>query len=429
MSILVVGVSHRTATVDVLERLTRDASGVNKLITATVAIPHVSEATVISTCNRLEIYAEVDRFHGTVESLSRLLCGIDADAPVDADLLASLYVHYGDAAVSHLFNVSAGLDSMVVGEAQILGQTREALRIGQEHGTVGTALNVLFQQALRIGKRSHAETDIDKAGPNLVSAALDRIGDVIGKRAVVVGAGAMAAVAVATLARRGAGQIQVLNRTAASAERLANEYGGSFRLLAELPAALADADVVVSCTGSTDVVITEEMVVAARTGVARPLALIDLALPRDVEEAVGNQPGVHFENLRSLAGLLEGGEDAAEIDLVREIVRSEIEAFLNASRQASVTPTVVALRSMATGVVDGEIERLMARLPELDPAHRAEVEHAIRRVADKLLHQPTTRVKELANASGAVSYAEALAELFALDPDAVDAVTRPGGLS
>lgn len=429
MSILVVGISHRTATVDVLEQLTLDASGVDKLVTATVATPHVAEATVISTCNRLEIYAEVERFHGTVEALSRLLCGLAPDEPIAPELLASLYVHYGDAAVSHLFHVSAGLDSMVVGEAQILGQTREALRLGQEHGTIGTSLNLLFQQALRIGKRSHAETDIDRAGPNLVSAALDRTGEVAGKRAVVVGAGAMAAVAVATLSRRGVGEIEVVNRSEGSAQRLASEYGGNFRLLHELEAALAGADVVISCTGSTDVVITEQMVSTARAGVDEPFVVIDLALPRDVDEAVGNLPGVHFENLRSLSGQLAGTDTAADIELVREIVRSEVEAFLAASRQASVTPTVVALRSMATGVVDSEVERLMARIPGVDPDHRAEIEHAIRRVADKLLHQPTTRVKELANESGAVSYAEALAELFALDPDAVDAVTRPGGMA
>ncbi|MFS3129780.1 glutamyl-tRNA reductase [Nocardioides sp. Bht2] len=427
MSILVVGISHRTAPVEVLERLTLDASGVDKLIARTSEMEHVSETTVLSTCNRLEVYTDVDRFHGSVEEISRLLLGHEADEPVDAELIGNLYVHYGDAAVSHLFHVASGLDSMVVGEGQILGQTREALRIGQEHGTVGASLNVLFQQALRVGKRSHAETDIDHAAPSLVSAALDLVGSIEGRRAVVVGAGAMASLAVSTLSRRGAGLVTVLNRTESAAQRLAAEYDGEARPIDELGEVLADADLVISCTGASGAVITAEQVAAVRGGSTRPVTLIDLALPHDIEWAVGDLPGVTLKNLSTLAEELHDVAGLQSVTGVRAIVSEEIAAFLNARRQASVTPTVVALRSMATSVVDAEIERLLTRLPGLDPAHRDEVEQAIRRVADKLLHRPTTRVRELADETGAVSYATALAELFALDPDAVDAVTRPGG--
>ncbi|CAM3153007.1 glutamyl-tRNA reductase [Nocardioides dubius] len=427
MSILVVGISHRTAPVEVLERLTLDASGVDKLITRTAEVEHVSETTVLSTCNRLEVYTDVDRFHGSVEEISRLLLGHELEEPVDTELIGNLYVHYGDAAVSHLFHVASGLDSMVVGEGQILGQAREALRIGQEHGTVGPSLNLLFQQALRVGKRSHAETDIDRAAPSLVSAALDLTGSVQGRRAVVVGAGAMASLAVSTLSRQGAGLVTVLNRTESAAQRLAAEYAGQSRPMDELGEALVDADLVISCTGATGVVITAEQVAAARGTSQAPLTLIDLALPHDVEAAVGELPGVTLKNLRTLADELHDVDGLLSVAGVRAIVAEEIEAFLSARRQASVTPTVVALRTMATGVVDAEIERLMTRVPDLDPAHRDEVEYAIRRVADKLLHRPTTRVRELADETGAVSYATALAELFALDPDAVDAVTRPGG--
>ena len=164
MSVLVVGVSHRTAPVSVLERVALDADGVAKLVHDVAASEHVSEATVIATCNRVEIYAEVDRFHGSVEAVSRMLCELSDERP--EDVVPHLYVHYDDGAVSHLFQVAAGLDSMVVGEGQVLGQTREALRLGQEGGTIGPALNTLFQQALRVGKRAHAETDIDRAAPS-----------------------------------------------------------------------------------------------------------------------------------------------------------------------------------------------------------------------------------------------------------------------
>jgi glutamyl-tRNA reductase len=341
-----------------------------------------------------------------------------AGAGVEA-MLPHLYVHYDDGAVSHLFQVAAGLDSMAVGESQILGQTREALRVGQELGTVGPALNTLFQQALRVGKRTRAETDIDRAAPTLVSAALEHAmpEGLAGARVVVVGAGSMAGLATATVSRLGAGRITVVNRTLAKAERLAAEYGAAAAPLGELADRLVDADLVITCAGARGVLITPEMV----TG---PLRVVDLALPRDVDPAVGELPGVTVVGLEELASMLHGTEAGQEVAAVRRIVTQEVTAFLSARRQASVTPTVVALRTMATSVVDAEMARLDHRLPGLDPRARAEVLQAVRRVADKLLHEPTVRVRELANEQGAVSYERALAELFALSPDAVDAVTR-----
>jgi glutamyl-tRNA reductase len=320
---------------------------------------------------------------------------------------------------------------MVVGETQILGQVRNALRVGQETGTVGTALNVLFQQALRVGKRVHAETDVQRAAPSLVSLALDRaaadIGPVAGKRVLVVGAGSMAGLAVATVSRLGAAEVVVASRTDARARRLAEQYDGRAVPLTAVRETLADADLLVSCTGATGVVLPLAMVAAARTGATHPLAVIDLALPHDVDPAVAELPDVRLIGLAQLAEELHEGEGASDVAAVRAIVTEEIAAFLAARRAASVTPTVVALRTMATGVVDAEMQRLLSRLPDLDPVVRAEIEHAVRRVADKLLHQPTVRVKELANSDGAVSYAAALAELFSLHPDAVDAVTRAEG--
>lgn len=430
MSVLVVGISHNSAPVALLERVALDGEGVHKLIHDASACEHVTEVTVIATCNRLEIYADVDRFHGSVEDVSRLL--VERAGQSTEAMLPHLYVHYDDGAVSHLFQVAAGLDSMAVGEGQILGQTREALRLGQELGTVGPALNVLFQQALRVGKRSRAETDIDSAAPSLVSAALERsdaaVGDLAGKRVLVVGAGSMAGLATATVSRLGAGAITVANRSVERAERLATEYGGRHAPLSELSAELADADVVIACAGAAGVLVSMEMVVAARPD-QRPMSIIDLALPHDVDPAVAVLPGITLINLADLAADLQDSAAGREVQEVRRIVTQEVAAFLSARRQASVTPTVVALRSMATGVVETEMERLIGRLPDLEDEALAEVLQTMRRVADKLLHQPTVRVKELVNEAGAVSYAAALAELFALDPDAVEAVTRPGGLA
>ena len=429
MSILVVGISHKSAPVAVLERVALDRDGVNKLLADVVSCDHVTEAVVVATCNRLEIYSEVDRFHGSVEDVSRLL--VERAGESTALILPHLYVHYDDGAVSHLFHVAAGLDSMAVGEGQILGQTREALRRGQAQGTVGPALNVLFQQALRVGKRSRAETDIDLAAPSLVSAGLERVsgpmGGVKDKSVVVVGAGGMAGLATATVTRLGAADVTVVNRSAANADRLAAEYDARPASLSDLSQTLTDADLVITCTGANGILVDLDMVKSARPDGA-PLAVVDLALPHDVDPAVGALPEVTLVTLADLADELRDSVAGNEIDGVRHIVSQEVTAFLNARRQASVTPTVVALRSMATAVVEAEMERLASRLPELDEAARTEVLQSVRRVADKLLHQPTVRVKELVNETGAVSYAAALAELFALDPDAVDAVTRPEGL-
>lgn len=424
MSVLVVGISHKTAPVALLERLALDRDGVHKLLTDANDADHVNEAAVIATCNRLEIYVDVDRFHGAVEEVATLLTR-DSAEPVEK-LLPHLYVHYDESAVSHLFHVAAGLDSMVVGEGQILGQTRTALRVGQEEGTVGAALNSLFQQALRVGKRTHAETDIDQAAPSLVTASLASAvpgEDLSGKKVVVVGAGAMAGLTVAVASRRGA-DVVVVNRTHANAERLAVEYGAATAPLDALADHLVDADVVITCAGARGLLVTDRMVMSARSGVQAPLALIDLALPHDIDPNVASLDGVTLTDLSRLAEELQNTDGAHDVAQVRGIVAEEIQAFLNARRQASVKPTVVALRSMATDVVEAEMARLETRL-DMSPELRAEIQQTVRRVADKLLHRPTVRVKELANETGAVSYAAALAELFSLDPDAVGAVTRP----
>ena len=422
MTALVVGISHRSAPIALLERLAVDPGGAAKLVEDVLAYPHVSEATVVATCNRLEIYAAVDRFHGSVEDISQRL--LEPAGESVETLIPNLYVHYDDGAVSHLFRVAAGLDSMAVGEAQILGQTRDALRLGQEQGSVGPVLNTLFQQALRVGKRAHAETGIDRAAPTLVSAALDRAaGDLTGRRVAVVGAGAMAALSVATVVRRGATEVVVVNRTPERAERLAAEYGVRWAPLSAVGAEVAGADVVVACAGASGLLVTREAVAAA----PGPVALVDLALPHDIDPSVTELPGVILVTLADLADELRASEAGAEVEAVRTIVAGEVEAFLSARRHASMTPTVVALRSMATSVVESEMERIERRLPGLDGATRAELRQTLRRVADKLVHQPTIRAKELGD-GGAVSYAAALAELFALDPDAVDAVTRPEGL-
>ncbi|MBA2740162.1 MAG: glutamyl-tRNA reductase [Nocardioidaceae bacterium] len=428
MSILAVGISHHSAPVALLERLALDADGAAKLALEVGQTDHATEALVVSTCNRVEVYADVDRFHGSVEAISDLFASLVGAAR--DDVVPHLYVHYDDAAVAHLFALAAGLDSMVVGESQILGQVRAALQRGQEQGSVGPVLNGAFQQALRVGKRGHAETGIDQAGPSVVSAALDRVAAlgvaVEGARAVVVGAGAMAGLAVAHLARRGAGEVVVVNRTPDRAARLAASVGGRSAGFHELTAELSAADVIVSCTGAAGVVVHAGQLgePLARRSPANPLAIVDLALPHDVDPEVASAPAAVYVGLAALADDLANGAAAADVERVRAIVGEEVLAFLGARSSARATPTVVALRSMATDVVDAELTRLLARLPDLDDATAAEVELTVRRVAGKLLHAPTTRVKELTGPPAGMSYAEVLAELFSLRSGTVEAVTR-----
>ncbi|MFC6079589.1 glutamyl-tRNA reductase [Sphaerisporangium aureirubrum] len=424
MSLLAVGLSHRTAPVALLERVSMTGDALVKMLYDVRGDVHVSEAMIVSTCNRVEIYAEVDRFHGGVTAITDLLSA-HSGVPQE-QLTRHLYVHYEDRVVEHLFTVSCGLDSMVVGEGQILGQVRQSLRLAQEHGTAGSTLNDLAQQALRVGKRAHTETGIDRAGASLVGVGLtlaERVlGPLDGKRALVVGAGSMSALSVATLGRAGVTDIVVANRTFERAARLAQSVGGRAVELADVGRELTGADLVISCTGAGDVVVTTEMVAgAAHPG---PLFLLDLALPHDVDPGVRTLPGVTLVDLESMREAGLGDQDGDHVAAVRGIVASEVCEYLKAERAARVTPTVVALRAKASDVVETELGRLVTRMPEIDGRLRGEIAQTMRRVVEKLLHEPTVRVKRLAASPAGDHYAEALRELFDLNPKVPEAVTR-----
>lgn len=429
MSLIVMGVSHRSAPISLLEAVALDAAGKADLAAAVVAADSVAEAVVVSTCNRTEIYAEALTFHGAVTALTDGL--VSTTGVVRDHLRDHLYVHYEDRAIAHAFTVACGLDSMAVGEAQILGQMREALRAGQRARQVGPALNGLFQQALRVGKRAHTETGIDGVSVSLVEAGLAQaqaqLGSLADLSVLVIGAGGMSALAATTACRLGMGDLVIVNRTYSRADRLAVRTGGRARPLAELEAALAEADVVVSCTGSVGLVVGLSAAgdaQVARSG--RPQAYLDLALPHDVAPEVASLSGVSRIGLDTLGDDLTATAAEPQIQQVADLVIAEVATFLTARAAEAVAPTVAALRSAAARVVEGELARLEQRTPGMGEAERTEVQLAVHRIVEKLLHTPTVRVKELAvGGEGHADYAQALRDLFDLEPGEAAVMSTP----
>lgn len=432
MSVLLFGVSHRSAPVSVLEQLSTDESDQAKIIDEVLQSSLVTEAMVLSTCNRVEVYAVVEAFHGGLSVIGQVLS--EHSGMGLGDLTKYAYVRYAEAAVEHLFSVTSGLDSVVMGEQQVLGQVRRAYAAAESNHTVGRTLHELAQRALSVGKRVHTETGIDSAGASVVSVSLEmaekRIGGLAGRSAVVVGAGSMGALAAKHLVRAGVDRIDVVNRSLPRARRLAkniSELGvpATAYTLDDISSVLATADVVVSSTGAVRPVMSLADVhhgLTARDG-DRPLVMCDLGMPRDIDLAVAGLPGVHVIDMDRIQREPTARAAASDAEAARAIVAAEVANYLAGQRMAEVTPTVTALRQRAADVVEAELLRLDNRLPGLDSTHRDEVARTVRRVVDKLLHAPTVRVKQLAGAPGGDSYAEALRELFELDPQAVDAVS------
>lgn len=434
MSVVVIGVSHHSAPIELLEALAVTPDQVEALAARLVRAENLAEAVVLATCNRLEVYAGVVTFHGAVTDIADALAEVTG-MPRER-LNDHLYVHYDDRAIAHAFNVATGLDSMALGDAQVLGQLRSALRRAQGAGRVGTELNALLQHALRVGKRAHAETGLDRVSVSLVEAGLAeasrRLGPLRRAEVLVVGAGAMSSLAAQTVARAGCTNLVVANRTEQRGRELAALTGGRHHPLNRLADELGRADLVFSCTGAVGHLISADELGRARAAAGRAhdtMLLVDLALPRDVEPACADLPGVDVIGLAELGDLLPDRREGTDaVRAVRDLVTGEVAAYLAARRMQDVAPTVAALRYRASQVVALELGRLEARLPGLDDTDREEIRRSVHRVVEKLLHTPTVRVKQLAGAEHAGDYAHALRELFDLDPYDVAAVattTRP----
>jgi glutamyl-tRNA reductase len=417
MSIVVIGVNHRSAPLAVLEQVAIDPADVAKAVTALAARDNLREAAVVSTCNRTEVYAVTERFHGAYGDIRDFFCELGGLAP--DELHPYLYSQHDDAAARHLFEVAAGLESAVLGETEILGQVRTAWQVARKEGGIRSTLDLLFRHALRVGKRARTETAIGRGTASISHAAVemvsDRLGSLAGRTVLVVGAGEMGAGVTSALHRGGAGQIVVCNRTRERGARLAERFGGSTIGFDRLAEALATSDVVVACTGAGGHVVTAADVATAQRG-DRPLLVVDIAVPRSVERAVAELPAVTLLDLDDLRDWADRGLAlrAAETDRVRTIVSEEVERFVVEVTARQAAPLVAQLREQAESVRTDELARFAGRLAELDEAERDAVDSLTRAIVAKLLHTPSVRLRHGAGTPQGERNAAAVSDLFDL---------------
>jgi glutamyl-tRNA reductase len=420
VSVVVVGLNHRTVPLDVLERMTVNDARLPKALHDLRTRPNLSEAVVLSTCNRTEIYAVAERYHGAIDDVRSFLT--DLSGLNVEDFSDHLYAYHDDFAVSHLFKVASGLDSAVLGESEILGQVRGAVERAEEEGAVGQELRRLFGSALGVGRRVRVETGIARGTTSVsqaaVAMAVDRLGTLDGRRILVLGAGEIGAgMAVALAGTAGVAEVLVANRTRTRAVALAARTGGRVVDFGELAEALTTVDVMLTSTGATDTVVDRddvEEVMAHRGG--RPLLIVDVAVPRDVDPSVTTLDGVTLLDMDDLRSFAEAGiaERRREIAVVQRLVDDEVARYFEDLAAREVTPVVVALRDRAEAIRDAELQRYTARLADLSPKERAAVEGLTRGIVNKLLHEPTVRLKDAAGTARADRLADALRALFDL---------------
>jgi glutamyl-tRNA reductase len=416
MPVLALGVSYRSAPVELLERLTFSDDDLAKAYRRASDDAAIDEAVILSTCNRVEIYAAVPGYHPGFQVLKRLLCESRDVAPDEID--APLYSHYELDAAEHLFAVASGLDSMVLGEPQILSQVREALKRSQKEDAAGPVLTGVFHTAARTGRRVRTETSIGAApdafvaaGADLADATLDGL---VGRNVVVVGAGLMSALAVKHVRDRGVASVRILNRSPERARRLAERTGSDHGALDELPSAIAAADLVVSATGAAGTVISASAIGERE----RPLFVLDLAVPRDVAPDAAALPNVTLVDVEGLRETLSDETASGDVESAEAIIADEVRRFTLRRRAERLAPLINALRRRGEEVVAAELARFRSDLGSLTDDEREAVEAIARGIVAKLLHEPIVRLKELSEPGTQDAHAKLLAELFGVEPGA-----------
>lgn len=420
MSLVVVGLNHRTVPLDLLERAAVPVTRLPKALTDLAAREHLVEVALLSTCNRTEVYSFCTKFHPAVDDVRHFLA---AQTHADPDDFADhIYTYWDDAAVAHLFGVAAGVDSMIVGEGEILGQVRDAWQAAEREGTSGPSLSRAFRHAVEVGKRARAETGIGRGAASVSSAAValaaEHLGTLVGTKVVVLGAGEMGEGMAVALAGSGVTEVVVVNRSHARAVELASRAGGKAVSLDRLPTALSRADLLLTSTGAIEIVLTRadvELVMQRRDG--RPLLIVDVAVPRDVDPGAAQVPGVTILDMDDLRTFAEHSLDQRrrEVVKVRHIIAEELDRYRADRSAREIAPLIAALHQRGDDIRAAELERFRARLEALDPKARAAVEALTKGIVNKLLHDPTVRLKSVAGSARGELFADAIAALFDLE--------------
>lgn len=420
MSVIVVGLNHRTVPLEMLERMTVSEAGLPKALHDLRSRANLSEAVLLSTCNRTEIYAVAERYHGAIGDVRNFLAELSFAAP--EAFTDHLYAYHDATAVAHLFKVASGLDSAVVGESEILGQVRAAWELAAEENATGPVLERLFRHAVEVGKRARTETGIARGTTSVSQAAVamaaDRLGSLEGRTILVLGAGEMGeGMAKALAASPGVAEVLVSNRTWQKATELAEKVGGQPVALGALAAALDRADLLLASTGAPGVIVeAADLAPVMARRPTRPLLIVDVAVPRDVDHAVGELPGVTLLDMDDLRAFADAGvaERRRELVKVQEIIDDEVVRYERAASVHDVAPLIAELRARAEAIRSSELERHRARFADLDPRERQAVESLTRGIVNKLLHDPTVRLREEAGTARGERLAEVLRTLFDL---------------
>ena len=420
MSVVVIGLNHRTMPLELFERMTVDGARLPKALHDLSSRQHLGEVAVLSTCNRTEVYALAERFHGAYRDVRDFFAELAFVGP--EEFADHLYVHYDADAVRHLFSVSAGIDSAVLGEAEILGQVRNAWDRANDEHTSGPVLNLLFRHAIETGKRVRTDTDIGRGTASVSHAAVQmaaaHLGDLPGRKVLIMGAGEMAEGMAMALQRAGVSDVYVTNRTWSRARDLAARIGGQALRLSDLPLALAEVDLLLSSTGASVPVVEADDFTAVLDGRnGRPMLVVDIAVPRDIDPGVGDLPGVTLLDIGDLRAFAQQGVErrTGELTAASSIVEEEIDRYISASSARSAAPVVGALHQWAEGLRDAELARFEARLGGLDDRQREAVEALAKGLVNKLLHRPTVTLKEHAGSPTGDRLAEAVRQLYDLD--------------
>ena len=419
MSVIVVGLNHRTVPLDLFEKMTVPEAKLPKALADLSSRENISESVILSTCNRIEIYAYAEKFHGAYQDIRNFLSEISHVAPEDfSDHLIGLF---GSDAIEHLFKVSSGIDSAVIGEHEILGQVRSAWELAVEEQVVGTVLNSLFRHSLEVGKRARSETSISRNITSVSQAAVamadKQLDGLIGKRVLVVGAGEMGEGMAKSLHAGGITELRIANRTWDRALETAERLNGKPVRLDELPQNLTEVDLLLTSTGATAAILEYgDLNEAARQRKGRELLIVDIAVPRDVDPAAADLDGVTLLDMDDLREFAEKGIRAREkeVSSVIEIINEELERFLNLFSARSVAPIVTQLHSRAEEIRNSELQKLFRKFPELTPEQLKGIETLTSAIANKLMHEPTVRLKDAAGTPKGERLSEALQDLFDL---------------